>query len=97
MAVVEMLAPVIQWHRKGLPGPELVSDPCCRFVHGDFLALAASPQGFDPESSGRRFDAILLDIDHSPGALLDERSGSFCQPDGLRALATRLLPGGIFG
>ncbi|HEY8587269.1 MAG TPA: hypothetical protein VIL60_11180 [Rhodanobacter sp.] len=99
LAVVEMLAPVIQWHRKGLLplGAELVADPRCRFVQGDFFALAASDQGFDPASSGRHFDAILLDIDHSPEALLDERSTSFYQPDGLRALATHLKPGGIFG
>lgn len=99
LAVVEMLAPVIQWHRKGLLplGPELVGDPRCRFVQGDFFALAASAQGFDPESSGRCFDAILLDIDHSPEALLDERSTSFYQPNGLRALAAHLKPGGIFG
>jgi spermidine synthase len=99
LAVVEMLEPVIQWHRKGLLplGPQLMADPRCRFVQGDFFALAASTQGFDPESSGRRFDAILLDIDHSPEALLDERSTSFYQPDGLRALATHLKPGGIFG
>ncbi len=99
LAVVEMLAPVIQWHRKSLLplGPELVGDPRCRFVQGDFFALAASDQGFDAESSGRRFDAILLDIDHSPEALLDERSTSFYQPDGLRALAVHLKPGGIFG
>jgi len=99
LAVVEMLAPVIQWHRKGLLplGAELVADPRCRFVQGDFFALAASAQGFDPESPGHRFDAILLDIDHSPDALLDERSTSFYQPDGLRALAAHLKPGGIFG
>lgn len=99
LAVVEMLAPVIQWHRKVLLplGAELVADPRCRFVQGDFFALAASEQGFDPELSGRRFDAILLDIDHSPEALLDERSTSFYQPDGLRALAAHLKPGGIFG
>lgn len=99
LAVVEMLAPVIQWHRKGLLplGAELVADPRCRLVQGDFFALAASAQGFDPEVSGRRFDAILLDIDHSPEALLDPRSTNFYQPDGLRALATQLKPGGLFG
>lgn len=99
LAVVEMLAPVIQWHQEGLLplGPELITDPRCRFVQGDFFALAASEQGFDPDRPGRRFDAILLDIDHSPEALLDERSTSFYQPDGLRALAAHLKPGGIFG
>lgn len=99
LAVVEMLAPVIKWHRTGLLplGAGLVADPRCRFVQGDFFELAASEQGFDPESSGRRFDAILLDIDHSPEALLDARSTSFYQPDGLRAMAAHLKPGGIFG
>ncbi len=99
LAVVEMLAPVIKWHRNGLLplGAGLVADPRCHFVQGDFFALAASEQGFDPDTSGRRFDAILLDIDHSPEALLDARSTSFYQPDGLRALAIHLKPGGIFG
>ncbi len=99
LVVVEMLVPVIEWHRKGLLplGAGLVADPRCRFVQGDFFELSASAQGFDPETSGRRFDAILLDIDHSPEALLDERSTSFYQPDGLRLLATHLKPGGIFG
>ena len=99
LAVVEYLVPVIDWHRKGLLplGPGLVADPRCRFVQDDFFALAASEAGFDPELAGRRFDAILLDIDHSPEALLDEHSSSFYRPDGLRALARHLKPGGIFG
>ncbi len=99
LTVVEMLAPVIEWHRTGLLplGAGLVADPRCQFVHGNFFELAASPHGFDAAASGRRFDAILLDIDHSPEALLDARSSSFYQPDGLRALATHLQPGGIFG
>lgn len=99
LAVVEYLAPVIAWHRDGLVplGPELTGDPRCRLVRGDFFAMAGSVEGFDPEQPGRRFDAILLDIDHSPEALLDERSSSFYRPDGLRALARHLTPGGIFG
>ncbi|HET6432911.1 hypothetical protein [Dyella sp.] len=99
LTVVEYLAPVIAWHREGLVplGPELAGDPRCRFVHGDFFALAVSVEGFDATRPGRRFDAILLDIDHSPEALLDPRSTSFYQADGLRALARHLAPGGIFG
>lgn len=99
LAVVEMLAPVIEWHRNGLLplGAGLLADPRCRFVQGDFFALAASERGLDPDTPRRRFDAILLDIDHSPEALLDARSSSFYLPDGLRAMATHLKPGGIFG
>jgi spermidine synthase len=99
LLVVEMLVPVIDWHRRGLLplGAGLVADPRCRFVEGDFFELAASAEGFDPNHAGRRFDAILLDIDHSPEALLDDRSTSFYQADGLRAMAAHLKPGGIFG
>lgn len=99
LLVVEMLEPVIDWHREGLLplGPELTGDPRCRFLAGDFFALADTQTGFDPENPGRRFDAILVDIDHSPEALLDARSTGFYRPQGLRALAAHLRPGGVFG
>lgn len=99
LAVVEMLAPVIEWHRDGLVplGPALTADPRCRFVEGDFFAMAASAAGLDPEAPGRLWDAILLDIDHSPEALLDDRSSAFYRPEGLRAMARWLKPGGVFG
>lgn len=98
LIVVEMLDAVIDWHQqKLLPlGPELTGDARCRFVEGDFFALAASDGGFDPDEPGRLFDAILLDIDHSPEALLDQRSTSFYRPGGLRRLAAHLRPGGVF-
>ena len=99
LAVIEFLQPVIDWHRSGLLplGPGLVGDPRCRLVQGDFFALAGSLAGFDPQQDGRRLDAILLDIDHSPEALLDERSSGFYRVEGLRALGRHLKPGGIFG
>ena len=99
LVVVEYLEAVIDWHRTGLLplGSELVADPRCRLVEGDFFAMARGEAGFDPEAPGRLFDAILLDIDHSPDALLDPRSESFYQPEGLEKLAAHLKPGGIFG
>jgi len=98
LLVVEMLEPVIDWHEQALLplGPELTGDARCRLANGDFFALAASEAGFDPDVPRRRFDAILLDIDHSPDALLDERSTSFYRPDGLGRLERHLHPGGIF-
>ncbi|MEI4263890.1 hypothetical protein [Roseovarius sp. D0-M9] len=98
LCVVEYLAPVIEWHETGiLPmGTRLADDPRCRLVEGDFFAMAAG-DGFDPDRPGRRFDAILADIDHAPDHLLDPRSDSFYQPEGLRALKRHLKPGGIFG
>jgi spermidine synthase len=99
LLVVDALEAVIDWHQSGLLplGPVLTSDSRCRFVHGDFFALSASAGGFDPEAPARCFDAILVDIDHTPELLLDAGNASFYQPDGLRSLATHLRPGGVFG
>lgn len=98
LLVVDALEPVIEWHEKGLVplGTRLTGDPRCRLVHGDFFALADSEAGFDFENHGRRFHAVLLDIDHSPRLLLHARHGSFYSPEGLRALARHLHPGGVF-
>ena len=51
LLIVEALEAVIDWHDKGvLPlGPALTADPRSRFVLGDFFALAASKEGFDPD------------------------------------------------
>jgi spermidine synthase len=99
LTVVEMLEAVIEWHEEGLLplGAQLVEDARCRFVHGDFFALAASPEGFDADAPGRRYHAILVDIDHSPDALLDARSSGFYHVEGLRQMSRHLHPGGVFG
>jgi spermidine synthase len=98
LIVVDALEPVIEWHQRGLVplGSELTGDPRCRFVLGDFFALAGSSAGFDPEAAGRRFHAILLDIDHSPRNLLHARHGAFYSLEGLGLLAAHLEDGGVF-
>lgn len=98
LRVVEYLAPVIEWHRHGLlpMGKALDQDARCALVEGDFFAMAAG-QGFAAARRMRRFDAVLLDIDHAPDNLLDPRSSSFYQPEGLRAVKRFLKPGGVFG
>lgn len=99
LIVVEMLEPVIDWHAQELLplDPPLSADRRCRIVKGDFFALAASPDGFDPDAPDRQFHAILIDIDHAPDRLLDRGSGSFYSPEGLAGLAAHLHPGGIMG
>jgi len=99
LIVVDALEAVIDWHELGLVplGAALTGDPRCRFVLGDFFALAGSQDGFDPEVPARRFDAVLLDIDHSPDFLLDPANAAFYAEDGLKRLAGHLRPGGIFG
>lgn len=97
--VVDLLEPVIRWHREGLVPmkTELADDPKCRLVQGDFFALAASPDGFDAEHPGRRYDALLIDIDHTPERLLHGGSKGFYTSEGLRAVQRFLKPGGIVG
>lgn len=99
LLVVEVLDAVIDWHRDGLLplGPGLTGDRRCRFVQGDFFALARSAEGFDPDAPGRRFDAVLVDIDHSPEFFLNPQNADFYEPEGLEALLNRLKPGGVFG
>ena len=96
VTVIDAMAAVIDWHQRGLVpmGDRLANDPRCSLVEGDFFALAAA--GFDPEQPGRRFHAVLLDIDHSPRALLNAAHGRFYSPEGLAPLAAQLKPGGVF-
>ena len=98
MIVVDALAEVIEWHAQGLLplGKELTGDPRCRLAHGDFFAMAASVEGFDAVSKARRFDAVLVDIDHSPRKLLHPRHAALYEPEGIALLAEHLNPGGVF-
>ncbi len=97
LIVVEALEPVIEWHRKGLVpnGRVLADDPRCVFHRADFFALARG-NGFDPVVADARFDAVLLDIDHTPRQVLAPAHAAFYAEAGLRHLARFLRPGGVF-
>jgi spermidine synthase len=100
LVVIEVMEPVIDWHRHGLVplGREVVSDPRCTMLHADFFALAASTVGgFDPVDPRQLAHAVLLDIDHSPSHWLAPENSAFYSIRGLRGLADKLHPGGIFG
>ncbi|SBS77697.1 conserved hypothetical protein [uncultured Mycobacterium sp.] len=98
LVVVEALGEVIGWHqRRLLPDTaELASDPRVRLQRGDFFAMSDSDAGFDPETPGRRFHAILLDIDHTPRHVLQPSHSAFYTPEGLGKLVGHLHPGGVF-
>ena len=104
LLVVEAIEDVIDWHQRGLLpfAAGLAADPRTRFVQADFFAAVAGDTGFDPEVPGRRFDAVLLDVDHSPRHVLHPSHAAFytagrvasagrtCSPRrGLRALVGR--------
>ncbi len=98
LLVVEALGEVIGWHAGGLipAGRELTSDPRCTLRHGDFFAMLRSGSGLDPADPGRRFDAVLVDIDHSPRHLLHPGHADFYEPSGLRRVGDCLRSGGVF-
>lgn len=97
LVVIEALGEVIEWHERGLipAGERLAADPRCTLVKGDFFALAAGP-GLDPRDPTRRFDAVIVDIDHSPVHHLHLSHAPFYTQAGLRGLAAHLRPGGCF-
>jgi spermidine synthase len=99
LIVVEALAPVIDWHRRELVphARTLTADPRTTLVEGDFFALLRDGTGFDPAAPDRRFDAILVDIDHSPVNVLDPAHADLYTTSGLRRLGSHLRPGGAFG
>ncbi|MEU4650427.1 hypothetical protein [Nocardia fluminea] len=68
LTVIEYSDAVIDWHRQELlpDTAGLAGDPRVEFVCADFFAAAAGPVGFDQARPGRVYDALLLDIDHSP-------------------------------
>lgn len=100
LMVVEVMEPVIDWHRRGLVplGPALSADPRCTLMHADFFVMAASSGGgFGRSTPAGLVHAVLLDIDHSPSHWLNPGNGAFYTAPGLRNLSDKLHPGGIFG
>lgn len=97
LIVVEAIPEVVEWHQRHLVplGKELTER--CTFRVGDFFSMAAGDPGFDPKNSARRFDAILVDIDHSPRHLLAPQNAHFYSVKGIEEVCQRLDEGGVFG
>lgn len=98
LVVVEAIEDVIDWHRRDLLPftAGLATDPRTRFVRADFFAAVADGTGFDPDAPGRRFHAVLLDVDHSPRQVLHPSHADFYTVPGLRRLAALLHRDGVF-
>mgnify|MGYP001167683957 CR=1 FL=1 len=97
--VIETLDAVLSWHQKALVplGQRLISDPRCQLIHGDFFKLASFTHSeSNPAIRGRQFDAILLDIDHSPNHLLNTGNSDFYTVSGMKSLVQMLRPKGVF-
>ena len=96
LLVIDLFQEVIDWHRKKLVpmGSVLSQDERCEMRQGDFFKLALT--NFDVCDNERKFDAVLLDIDHSPEHFLDEKNKSFYSPEGLEAFRKQIKENGAF-
>lgn len=99
LLVVDALDTVIGWHKDELVplGKILNADSRNRYVFGSFFDLAIDPStGFDQDNVGKKIDAILLDIDHSPTEFLSVDNASFYTTENLALMAEQLKPQGVF-
>jgi len=96
LLVIDLFQAVIDWHHDRLVpnGDILTKDARCELRQGDFFELART--GFDTEDPERKFDAILLDIDHSPEHFLDAGNKSLYTSEGLASIRNQLKPKACF-
>ena len=94
LVVVDALPAVIEWHERGLlpVSARLTGDPRTTLLLDDFFDLMRR----DLADDAPRYDAILLDVDHSPRHSLAADHADLYTPDGLRRLARHLRDGGVF-
>jgi spermidine synthase len=91
MTVVDALPAVIDWHERLLlpVSARLLGDPRTRLALGDFFAWMR-------DAAATRYDAILLDVDHSPRHQLNPSHADLYTVDGLRRLRGHLTERGVF-
>lgn len=93
LTVIDALSAVIDWHQRELlpVSAELVRDERTTLTHDDFFAVMRAAPVAD-----RRYDAILLDVDHSPRHQLDPSHADLYDTAGLSRLDRHLKTGGVF-
>jgi spermidine synthase len=90
--VIEYLPQVIVWTQKGLTpvAAELNADPRLGIEHNDIFQILSR------DAAAKQYDAILIDIDHSPDDQLVETQRDLYNVSGLSRAAGHLRPGGVF-
>lgn len=88
--VAELLPQIIEWNRECLDGlnDEVLADARTRIVEGDVYERIAAA------GKGKRYDAILLDVDDGPSSLLQPLNARIYRRQGLQAIKRALTPGG---
>ena len=89
VVVAELVPAVVEWNRgplAALAGDPL-QDPRVRIEIGDVVATL--------QSSVRRFDAVLLDVDNGPAAFTATRNARLYDDNGLAAARSALTENGV--
>jgi spermidine synthase len=91
VVVVELLPQVVAWLEQDLLplSARLKAETRFRVEVGDFFVRMTAPPA-------RRFDLVLVDIDHAPDHHLDHANLPFYSPEGLASVRTQLAPQGVF-
>ena len=100
LVIIEYLDAVIEWHQKQLVplGKTLTEDSRCQIIQADFFAVSRDEtKSFNPEYPDKKYDAILLDIDHTPTNVLNQTNKHFYTEQGLSEIARNLKKGAVFG
>ena len=89
VVVAELVPEVVEWNRTliGAPSGHPLADPRSRVHVGDVADLIR-------QSSGG-FDAVLIDVDNGPEALVRRENDWLYSDDGLRATRAALRPRGV--
>lgn len=90
--VIEFLPQVIEWLKDGLVplSHELNLEERLRLICGDVYQTLAKPPR-------KKYDLILIDVDHSPAENLNSANGTFYTVGGLQEAKLHLAENGILG
>jgi spermidine synthase len=89
VVVAELVPEVVEWNRTliGAPSGHPLADPRSRVHVGDVADLIRQSAG--------GFDAVLMDVDNGPEALVRKENDWLYSGDGLRAARAALRPRGV--
>ena len=87
--VAELIPAVVAWNREFLSSLNgaLLGDPRVQVFETDVWQVIA-------QAGRARYDAVLLDIDNGPVAMVQQQNGRIYDRAGLERIATMLKPGG---
>jgi len=90
ITVAELVPQVVAWNRGPLAAlaARPLEDRRVTVHQGDVARLIRANPG--------AFDAILIDVDNGPGAVLFEANRFLYSADGVKLIASGLAPGGVF-